>query len=307
MGRGRSFRTRRSRRLIKHGNNGFSVYGELEQDGALARLGVGLSTEGLKLRLDGAPAAGMAALAQRLAVHVIEPNMHRLIEGSPQERRRFLDWGVFHVEQDYLDAWRRYRRILCQRNAALKMACGLEAWNGALVEAATVVDQARTRYLERLSDGLRGLGEKLLNCPLEIKYRRGWAGSADFAEALAGSESRDRAAGVTQVGPHRADISVSMDARGVREEVSRGQQKLVAAALILAQIRVFALGREDGGVLLVDDPAAELDRGALRGLVSLLEGLPAQLIMTGLSETLLRPAPGYPVFHVEQGRVTPML
>jgi DNA replication and repair protein RecF len=98
-----------------------------------------------------------------------------------------------------------------------------------------------------------------------------------------------------------------MDARGVREEVSRGQQKLVAAALILAQIRVFAAGRNDGGVLLVDDPAAELDQTALTGLLAALEGLPAQLILTGLSEARLPPAHDFPVFHVEQGQVAQML
>ena len=85
-------------------------------------------------------------------------------------------------------------------------------------------------------------------------------------------------------GPHRADLLVSLGARGVREEVSRGQQKLVAAGLILAQIHVFAAGREDGGVLLVDDPAAELDEAALAALIGALDDLPAQLVMTSLSQ-----------------------
>ena len=77
----------------------------------------------------------------------------------------------------------------------------------------------------------------------------------------------------------------------------------MAAALILAQIRVSAVDRKHGGVLLVDDPAAELDQAALGGLLTVLEGLPAQLILTGLSEARLPPARDYPVFHVEQGKV----
>ncbi len=307
LGRGRSFRTRQNRRLIRHGDDGFSVYGELDDQGQQHRLGVALGQEGLQLRLNGQPAQGMSVLAQILPVHVIEPNIHRLIEGGPSERRRFLDWGVFHVEPTYLSNWRHYRRVLGQRNAALKQGQGAESWNQGFLDAAAAVDQARSRYARDLQAALVGLGENLLGTAVEVDYRSGWANGVTLEDALKASSKKDRSFGLTHVGPHRADIRVSMDARGVREEVSRGQQKLVAAALILAQIRVFAAGRSDGGVLLVDDPAAELDQTALTGLLAALEGLPAQLILTGLSEARLPPVHDFPVFHVEQGQVAQML
>ncbi len=307
LGRGRSFRSRENRRLIQHQETGFSVYGEHNHDGRSHRLGVALDQDGLKLRLDGEPARGMAALAQILPVHVIEPNMHRLIEGGPRDRRRFLDWGVFHVEPRYLDNWRRYRRVLGQRNAALKHDQSTVAWDQSFLEAAMAVDGARTRYMQQLSASLADVGVSLLGDPVEIDYRCGWARGTSLEDALRASSKKDRTVGLTHVGPHRADMTVSLDARGVREEVSRGQQKLVAAALILAQIRVFAAGHSDGGVLLVDDPAAELDQSALSALLQALDGLPAQLILTGLSEARLEPVSGVPVFHVEQGKVARML
>jgi DNA replication and repair protein RecF len=249
----------------------------------------------------------MATLARVLPVHVIEPNIHRLIEGGPRERRRFLDWGVFHVEQQYLDHWRRYRRVLGQRNAALKAGEGSQAWDDGFIEAAVSVDSARARYSRELQAALTGLGEKLLGSSVEIDYRSGWARDTSLIDALKASYRKDRTIGLTHVGPHRADLTVTMNARGVREEVSRGQQKLIAAALILAQIRVFAADHDDGGVLLVDDPAAELDQSALNGLMAALEGLPAQLVLTGLSEARLPPAHDCPVFHVEQGTVALMV
>jgi DNA replication and repair protein RecF len=159
----------------------------------------------------------------------------------------------------------------------------------------------------KLALALQGLGEDLLGYPLEVKYLRGWAEKMAFEEALEASADRDSVKGATQAGPHRGDLSVSLDARGVREEVSRGQQKLVAAGLILAQIRVFAADRGYGGVLLVDDPAAELDKHALEGLMSVLDELPAQQVITGLSEHALPAPPGYPVFHVEPGGALSML
>ncbi len=304
LGRGRSFRTRQNKRLIRHGDSEFSLYGEVDDEGLKHRVGVVYGAEGRRLRLDGEPVSGMATLAQILPVHVIEPNIHRLIEGGPSERRRFLDWGVFHVEPSYLDSWRRYRRVLGQRNAALKQRQGARIWDEGFIEAATAVNAARTRYAEKLQAALAGLGEKLLGSSVEIDYRSGWRSGVSLADALNTSKKKDRTFGLTHVGPHRADVVVNMGARGVREEVSRGQQKLVVAALILAQIRVSAADRKDGGVLLVDDPAAELDQTALAGLLAALEGLPAQLVLTGLSEARLAPSRDFPVFHVEQGTVT---
>ncbi len=307
LGRGRSFRTRQNRRLIRHGDTGFSVYGELDDEALKHRMGVDLGEEGLRLRLDGEPASGIATLAQILPVHLIEPSIHRFIEGGPRERRRFLDWGVFHVEPSFLDSWRRYRRVLGQRNAALKQGQDARIWDEGFIEAAAAVHEARSRYAQKLQAALAGLGEKLLGSSVEIDYRSGWRSGVSLADALTASTKKDLTFGLTHVGPHRAEMSVNMGARGVREEVSRGQQKLVAAALVLAQIRVSAADRKDGGVLLVDDPAAELDQTALAGLLATLEGLPAQLVLTGLSEARLPPAGDFPVFHVEQGRVTLVL
>src|SRR5690606_22264133 len=120
LGRGRSFRTRDTRRLIRHGEARLVVYGEVVADDEAHRPGVAFERGRLEKRVDGAPAESMAALASILPAYVIDPSSHGLVEGGPSERRRFLDWGVFHVEQSYLPVWRRYRRVLSQRNAALK-------------------------------------------------------------------------------------------------------------------------------------------------------------------------------------------
>jgi DNA replication and repair protein RecF len=303
LGRGKSFRTRQNKRLIQHGQDAFTVFGEALIDGQRHRLGVRLGPTGLETRLDGGRAGGIADLARALPVNVIEPTSHQLVEGGPSKRRRFLDWGVFHVEQGFLEDWRRYRRVLGQRNAALKQGLATAAWDLALVEAGEAVHDARLAYFERLRPIVAEVGQTLTGRPLGLSYRRGWSSGASLSEALTASRERDQASGATQVGPHRADLGLAMDDHGVREEASRGQQKLVAAALILSQVRVFADEHGDGGVLLVDDPAAELDGAAFGRLTRILEGLPAQLILTGLSTAGLPPAPGFPVFHVERGEV----
>ncbi len=248
----------------------------------------------------------MAQLAELLPVHAIDPSMHALVEGGPSERRRFLDWGVFHVEPNYLEAWKRYRRVLSQRNAVLKRAASnaeLRPWSMALVEAGAGVDESRARYLARLAPYVTEFGQRLLDRPLTLDYRRGWAADERLEDALAATETRDRQAGSTESGPHRAEVVLRLGDRRVQDEASRGQQKLTAAALILAQVAVESADRPLRSVLVVDDPAAELDARSLDRLLAAMADLPAQLIFTALAPTNLAPEAGYPVFHVERGEV----
>jgi DNA replication and repair protein RecF len=166
LGRGRSFRTRQMRRLVQHGSDSFAVFGEVLSEGGLRRLGVAYRAGRLEKRIDAQPASGMAQLAELLPVHAIDPSMHQLVEGGPSERRRFLDWGVFHVEPQYLAAWKRYRRVLSQRNAALKRSASdaeLRPWTQAVAEAGAAVDIARSEYLARLAPHVATFGKGLLD------------------------------------------------------------------------------------------------------------------------------------------------
>ena len=307
LSRGRSFRTRQNRRLIRHGAAELTVMADVRADGRGRRASVRLGSQGLETRLDGRDGVGIAELAQVLPTHVIDPNVHALIEGGPSVRRRFLDWGVFHVEPEFLAAWRRFRRALGQRNAALKAEQETAAWDRWVIESGEVVNACRERYVARLAPVVAGVGETLLGRAVTVGYHRGWAADHSFAEALAASGPRDRDRRATQVGPHRADLAVALESQAVREQASRGQQKLVAAALVIGQVRLFADAFGGGGSLLVDDPTAELDQGASEALRSVLDTLPAQLVMTGLTESSLPPSPGSPVFHVERGEVHRMV
>jgi len=306
LGRGRSFRTRQMRRLVQHGADGFAVFGEVDDGGVPRRLGVGYRGGRLEKKIDGEPAAGMAQLAELLPVHAVDPSMHALVEGGPSERRRFLDWGVFHVEHTYLEAWKRYRRVLSQRNASLKRGAGsseLRPWSTALAEAGAAVDDSRRRYLERLAPFVSDFGQRLLDRPLTLDYRRGWPAEEGLDAALAAGEARDRQGGSTEIGPHRAELVLRLDTRRVQDEASRGQQKLTAAALILAQVAVESADRPLRSVLVVDDPAAELDARSLERLLASLTDLRAQVLFTALTPQHLAPAPDFPVFHVERGGV----
>jgi DNA replication and repair protein RecF len=308
LGRGRSFRSRRRDALIRHGQDAFLLAGRSEAGPVAIPLGVRASRKETEWRVGGAPADGVADLAEQFPAQVIDPEVHKLLEEGPGRRRRFLDWGVFHVEHAFLDNWRRYHQALRQRNAALKQDRGdkdLAAWETALAASGENLARQRQGYLSRLSAPLGSIGLALLDRPITLVHSPGWDAEQPLLDALRAGRSRDRRYRATQSGPHRGDVIVQVDGRPAKDHVSRGQQKLVAAALMLAQLEIQEQERPGRSALLLDDPAAELDTGNLSRLMSIVQTLPAQLWVTSLRAD----TPGLPkharMFHVEQGRIHP--
>jgi DNA replication and repair protein RecF len=128
-----------------------------------------------------------------------------------------------------------------------------------------------------------------------------------FGTALVAARDRDQQLNSTTVGPHRADLVVTVKERRARDTVSRGQEKLVVAALTLAQIQLVAEALGRPVILLVDEPGADLDRAHLRKLLSAVLAAPAQTFLTSLEPELLPMPESARLFHVEQGSVRPLL
>ena len=309
LGRGKSFRGASTVNLVRHGGTEFVLFGETDSSGRARKIGVRNSREGLEVRVDGNSDGGAAALAAALPLQVIDPEVHNLVAGGPELRRRFLDWVAFHVEQDHLLSWRRFRRALKQRNAALKAKAPpamIKSWNAEFVDLAGRLDASRRRVLDMALDVLIEYGMTLLGTELGFEYAQGWNREKTLEQALEEGIERDIQQGATQHGPHRADLKISYDERHARKLVSRGQQKLLASAMILAATETAQTALEQPLLLLLDDPAAELDAESLNRLLAAVNGLGCQVVATSLTEGALDTPPGTRVFHVEQGVFTPV-
>jgi len=308
LGRGKSFRGASTTDLIRHGESEFVLYGETGGEARSHRLGVRNSRDGLEVRVDGSGEGGAAALAEALPLQVIDPEVHSLVAGGPELRRRFLDWVAFHVEHDHLQVWRRFRRALKQRNAALKARAApatIRSWNAEFVELGGLLDESRRRSLDIALEALLQYGASLLGTELGFDYRQGWGKEKSLEQSLEDGLERDLQQGATQHGPHRADLKVSYDERQARKLVSRGQQKLLASAMILAATETAQTALERPLLLLLDDPAAELDSDSLDRLLEAVAGLGCQVVATSLERSALTIPPGAAVFHVERGVLSP--
>lgn len=307
LGRGRSFRTRYSEHLVRRGTERLTVFG---RTGGEVRHAIGMEfdrSRGAVARVDGATLGSLAELTLTFPVQIIDPEIHKLIEEGGRRRRRWLDWTVFHVEPRFGDWWTRYTRALRQRNAALKRR-SIEArpWESELADTGERISEARRTVLDALQPHWRQVIDAV-DCPRgDLRYSRGWNAQLSLREALAAARPRDEIRQLTYPGPHRADVLIEVAERPARDVLSRGQQKLMAAALTLAQLRLLRTHSGTQPTLLLDDPAAELDREHLVGFVEEISRLGCPLVLTSLQPTI----PGFRtpdlVFHVEQGTVRPV-
>jgi len=307
LGRGRSFRTRRTERLIAVEKESLVVVGRIHAPRAHT-IGFQCSRQtGSIARVDGMEVATFAELSGALPVQVIDPSVHRLLEEGALRRRQWLDWTVFHVEPTFIDTWTRYARSIKQRNAALRTTPELAgAWDAETAILGETLTAARGRVMEAMQGTWLPLVDRLVRVPIELGFARGWAREHTLAEALQLAGTRDRARGATSVGAHRADVQLRIRGRSAAEVLSRGQQKLAAIALILAQLEYIQSVTSQQIHLLLDDAAAELDHESLGRFIDELSRVQAQQVWTGLKPDFVPGGEQGTLFHVEQGVIKPV-
>lgn len=304
LARGRSFRTHRIRELIQHHQERLQVTARIRaHTGREIAVGLERDRRQTRLRYDGTTVRNLSEHARRLPLVLITPDSHSLINGGPVQRRRWLDWAMFHVEPAYLACWQDCFYALRQRNALLKRpgpADQLASWEQALAEHGTRLDAWREAFTQRLSLEFEGLINELLAGEGSIRYQPGHDATTDYSSQLAAARNRDRERGFTQAGPHRSDLLFDYQTMEARATLSRGQAKLYIAGLMLAFARLLAA---DGlnPLILVDDLPAELDENARRRFMTALAAVGGQAFVTAIEPDL--PVEDWPAvcrFHVEQ-------
>ena len=331
MAYGRSFRGRVRDGLVQAGAPALEVFVEWEEghgpdpDGSsLAeprsayrrqrKAGLRHSGQEWTGRLDGGPVSHLGELCAALAVVSFDPGSHALVSGSGEHRRRYLDWGLFHVEHEFLRLWRRHARALKQRNALLKAHARdaqLDAWDAELADAGEALSRHRQNYLDALQpDLLDHLAQFVPQLgAATVRYLPGWRREElSLADALLLARDRDLASGHTSVGPHRADWALEFPGLPGREALSRGQAKLTALAALLAQASHYARVRGEWPVVALDDLASELDRRHQQRVLERLLESGAQVFVTGTESPpgLAGLQAPLDVFHVEQGQLAPV-
>lgn len=236
------------------------------------------------------------------------PDSDNLIQSSSDTRRRFIDWLVFHVEPEGALLLQQHRRLLAQRNAALKAqvdSSSLQTWTDALAERINDVNQARSRVLEQLQPWFVNHAtyfDDELSKP-QLNYWPGYASTHQHPiDALMEAMVRDRKHGFTSVGAHRADVKVTFQQKNKRRVLSRGQAKSATLALIFSAASMLSENHNQTPMILLDDFGAELDHHHQLLLLSLLSDSEWQTVMTATEKPASLINKQVAVFHVERGQ-----
>ena len=330
--RRRSFRTQRTREVIRRGapQMGVSLEGTDGTRGEVRVSTIHDASGKVELRRNGERVRQASAVAALLPVQLMLPDLPDLVFGGPGVRRQWIDWGAFHVKQSYADVQRDYSRALRQRNAALRgMAVGggvdaaLEAWTGQVAELGERLSEGRREYLTDVTAPVTECLQRLApELQVSFALQQGWNGES-LASSLAAGLARDVKSGVTRAGPHRADVQVLFEGEAAASVLSRGQGKVLASALRIGQ--ALDLGRRDGAgggagnelaqqtpagrqtLFLVDDMGAELDEVHGERFFDLLSDIGCQILATTVRPDSWFPGVshgGAAMFHVEHGRVS---
>lgn len=312
LGFGRSFRAPTLSTLIHHDSNTLVTFTEVvDKQANIHFVGFEKNREGrLKLKIDGQTARGIPEVAEFFPIQILCADSFDILTAGPQVRRQFLDWGVFHVEPLFFEAWLKYTRALRQRNSLLKArslcVSQLQAWDKELIHWGALLTVYRKAYMDRFIVKFTALLKTLLTLDsLSIEFYPGWVGES-LQDAFEASGVIDRKLGYTRVGPQRADIVFKIQDALAGQILSRGQQKLFVCALILAQGQLIWETAGKSCMYLLDDLAAELDLEARRRVIEQMADTNAQVFITGIEKNFLKESiQGFEhkLFHVKQGQV----
>ena len=292
---GHSFRTRKARELIHREEQNFTLAAlfndpltEREHRAGLLRKRDG----GLEYRLDFEEISSIAEITRLLPVKSITPDSHKLVQDGPEERRQFLDWGVFHMEPRFYEVWKQFKRSLSQRNQLLResgTAAELKNWDSLFADASNELDMMRQSYVQELSAALsQRLSDMNTTFHVELHYRRGWAEDSVLAELLVEHVDYHRRMKTTTDGPHRAELVLQTDGSVAKQVLSRGQQKVLVYLLHLAQLDLLSSKHTRRAVVLCDDLTSELDAEHSTNLINQLVALNSQIFVSGVNLDVLK-------------------
>jgi len=251
-----------------------------EPAGRVRRLEVTFTKDAKKAFIDGKRPASVREYLLALKVTSFSAEDLFLVKEYPSCRRRFLDRSIFHVYPAYLGVAGRYRAALRQLSAAMKSGdeAVVVSWEDVLAPLAAEVTMKRRERAEQLEPAAAALFGKVLGggkLGLVYKTSARGGGLEELEASWRSQMEKRRAEGMRRghclVGPHTDDVVVTLSGRDMRTTASRGQSRLSLLALVLADGGLYKTERGEDPVLLLDDPASELDdkrRGALMEYIS---------------------------------------
>ena len=277
---GTSFRGPVDAEVPKRGNAGFSLSGKVRnKEASMPADEIRVAWEGKvkDIRRSGKSVHDRKELVALNPSVVFCHEDYAFASGEPEKRRFFFDQSAGLVSAGYIDLLRDYKRVLKQRNAALKERREelVSLLDLQLASLGVQLRDARTRIEAEFNErfALRYEAVSLLGKEVKIRYRPNWPLELDLdgiLQRLASKRAEELALGTSLSGPHRDRWGFSCDGGDFAATASTGQLRLLSLTLRMVQAEYYRAATERLPVLLLDDVLLELDRGKRRRFLELL-------------------------------------
>lgn len=315
LAHGKSFRTHLISRIIQYQKDSFALHGKIYN--SLNDLSFPIGIERFhdgqtKIRIANENTSALASLAKLLPLQLLNQNCFNLLTGGPKFKRKFMDWGLFHVEQSFFACWKEASRLLLQINCLLKQNASPQkmlVWYQALAEKSLNLHQYRQKYISQLLPIVNSIIPKHFeNIEISIDYYAGWDVNKDLLDIMQSKINQDLKAGSMLTGAHRADLKFVTNNFPAQDVLSRGQQKLLVFILQLSQGLLLKQQTTKNCLFLVDDISSELDDEKQQILLNYLISSKFQVFLTSLSKNsfcsnLISQGSDLNMFHVKQGEI----
>jgi DNA replication and repair protein RecF len=284
----KSFRAK-DQELIHHGQDYFRLVGQADSNELALSFG-GTGAVSKRVSHNGAKKTLVTHVGSLQTV-LFEPSDMELISGTPERRRRYLDYILCQTDRAYLKMLNQYRRVLKQRNSLLsafdtgRIQQEIFAWDVQLTELASVIYSRRLELIAHINELAHDLYAEIAGSrqELDLIYVSSVDGD-DYAEVflheLATRLTRDLAAGFTTIGPHREDFKVRFKNNNITAVASRGEVRTAVLVLKMAELAYSEAVSGQKPLLLLDDVFSELDASRRRYLTQAIRGYQSVITTT---------------------------
>ncbi len=299
---GYSPRANKDRLVIKNGQEKAEIFGEADTLYGKTNVKIVFNKNDKKeMFVNNIQTLKVGELLGNIHSVFFNPSELKLVQESPEDRRRFMNISLSQISKKYFYALQRYNKILFQRNNLLKtpdidlIKQTLPIWDKQFSTQAAIIIKARNEFLTEISPIAESKHAILSNGKekLIMKTESGYYGTEEeiayaVEQDLKTAFEKDIRLGFTSVGPHRDDIKFMLNDLDVRVYGSQGQQRTVALSLKLAETEMFKKRVNEYPILILDDVLSELDKKRQKKLVELVKDIQTIFTTTSVDRSIFK-------------------
>ncbi|MDC0888479.1 DNA replication and repair protein RecF [Candidatus Thioglobus sp.] len=313
LGHNRSFKTKSLKELIELDQQKFQIDAQVDD----YRVKLEKSKQKTNINIDQSRLKNSSELSKILPIQIITPDKGFIVNGTPKNKRSYLDWGVFHVELDFLSHFKNYNKALKNINTLLSQQKQeeLDFWFLEISKLSVEINKSRSNYIEQLKKTnsselileLSGLFNTIDS--FNYEFKSGWPKEVDAfnSDSVYQYLSKNKPllvkAKYLNHGPHKASLKFFLNKK---EEffLSRGEQKTLSIIFWLTQVSML-VKNNIYPIVLIDDISSELDTIKIKTILHYLNHLNVQIFMTDIGKDLSFIKDENPtIFKINNGVIT---